>query len=703
MADLARLVVRLEADSLKFQKELDNAKRKLAGFEKSSTKTANLIGNMLGKVAAGITVGAFVKLSKDAINLADDMSKAAQKIGVTTEALSQLRYVAELGGVANAKLDASLVKLNRNLTEAASNADSRAGKAFRALGVSVVDAEGNLRATDVVLEDLADRFQGMTDGAAKTSVAVDLLGRSGADLIPTLNGGAKSIQELRKEADALGQTVDGKAARAAEQFNDNLSRLQKVVSGSFLQAVQQLTPTLANVSDELVRNAKEANLANRGASSLVTGFRLLVSAGILLKGTFQTVGVAIGGLAAAVDQIDFKRVALQALGPLGTLVDALQRAKDGSTATGQAGDTLAQTFADIRAQMEADGRLIDAVWKDTADNIDAAAGASTTGARTVEGALLGLGESAKKSADMQAQALTTLQNLAQQLTQQAATFGMAEGAVIRYRIAHGDLAETLRQAGAEGQAYAQTITAMTDKLAELEAMQKRTELAEQVYQDALSRGRQITESVRTPLEAYQSEIMDLNALLSNGAITQDTYNRAVEKAGETFDEASNKAKVNLEEISKNLLQNVQSSLADYLFDPFADGTKSMGEKFSEMLRRMAAEAASAALLEHLFGVSGGAPIEGAGGGLFGSLLGGLAGALGFRANGGPVTAGQPYIVGERGPELMIPSSSGDVVSNRDMSGMGGTTVNMTVVTPNADSFRRSERQVGHSVKRGLRE
>lgn len=703
MADLARLVVRLEADSLKFQKELDAAKRRLSSFEKSSTKTANLIGGMLGKLAAGLTVGAFAKLSKDAINLADETSKAAAKIGVTTEALSQLRYVAELGGVANAKFDASLVKLNRNLTEAAMNAESRAAKAFQALGVSTTDANGNLRATDAVLEDVADRFQGMQDGAAKTAIAVDLLGRSGADLIPTLNGGSKSIQDLRKEADAFGQTVNGNAAKAAEQFNDNLSRLQKIVSGSFLQAMQQLTPTLANVSDELVRNAREANAAQKGASALVSGFRLLVSAGILLKGTFQTVGVAIGGLAAAVNQIDFKRVALQALGPVGTLVNALKKAEDGTTATGRAADTLGQTFSDIRSQMEADGRLIDAVWKDTADNIDAAAGASAAGARTVEGALIGLGESAKKSADAQAQALTTLQNMAQQLTQQTATFGMAEGAVIRYRIAHGDLAETLRQAGAEGQKYAATITEMTDKLVELEAVQKRTELAEQVYQDALSRGRQITESVQTPLEAYQDQIIELNALLQNGAITQETYGRAVKKAGEDFDEATNKAKVNLEEISKNLLQNVQSALADYLFDPFADGTKSMGEKFSEMLRRMAAEAASAAIMQHLFGMANGAPIEGAGGGLFGSLLGGLAGALGFRANGGPVMAGQPYIVGERGPELMIPSSSGDVVSNRDMGGMAGTTVNMTVVTPNADSFRRSERQVSHSLKRGLRE
>lgn len=49
------------------------------------------------------------------------------------------------------------------------------------------------------------------------------------------------------------------------------------------------------------------------------------------------------------------------------------------------------------------------------------------------------------------------------------------------------------------------------------------------------------------------------------------------------------------------------------------------------------------------------------------------GGLGFRAQGGPVAAGKPYIVGEKGPELMIPGRSGSVVPN-DKMGMGGGTV-----------------------------
>ncbi|MGK2287251.1 phage tail length tape measure family protein [Pedomonas sp. V897] len=68
---------------------------------------------------------------------------------------------------------------------------------------------------------------------------------------------------------------------------------------------------------------------------------------------------------------------------------------------------------------------------------------------------------------------------------------------------------------------------------------------------------------------------------------------------------------------------------------------------------------------------------GGGGGIFG-LIGGLFG--GARANGGPVTAGRAYLVGERGPELLMPATSGTIIPNGALQGMtgGGRVINITV-------------------------
>ena len=49
-----------------------------------------------------------------------------------------------------------------------------------------------------------------------------------------------------------------------------------------------------------------------------------------------------------------------------------------------------------------------------------------------------------------------------------------------------------------------------------------------------------------------------------------------------------------------------------------------------------------------------------------------------RANGGPVKSGSPYMVGERGPELFVPRSSGRIVPNGRFGGGGGGDVNVVV-------------------------
>ena len=65
------------------------------------------------------------------------------------------------------------------------------------------------------------------------------------------------------------------------------------------------------------------------------------------------------------------------------------------------------------------------------------------------------------------------------------------------------------------------------------------------------------------------------------------------------------------------------------------------------------------------------PLRGAG-----EALGGAIGNVMYRAKGGPVSSGSPYIVGEQGPELFVPRYSGSIVPNDAMGG-GGQTVNMT--------------------------
>ncbi len=122
----------------------------------------------------------------------------------------------------------------------------------------------------------------------------------------------------------------------------------------------------------------------------------------------------------------------------------------------------------------------------------------------------------------------------------------------------------------------------------------------------------------------------------------------------------------------------------------------------EDLKRVAlsamAEIAAGAIRTGIGSAIGGGPsIAG-----IGQLLVGLLGAPG-RATGGPVAPGRPYLVGERGPELFVPTASGRVETMRS-SRMHDIRVSITVNAPAGDeprALRQSSRQVARAVKRAL--
>ena len=118
----------------------------------------------------------------------------------------------------------------------------------------------------------------------------------------------------------------------------------------------------------------------------------------------------------------------------------------------------------------------------------------------------------------------------------------------------------------------------------------------------------------------------------------------------------------IEDKAKAAADNVRSDIADSLIAGVTDGKDAMISSFANTLQQMSMELLKSKLmsgLEKIFGGSGDAD-----GGFFANL-----GAMfSARANGGPVTGGVPYLVGERGPEIMVPGRNGTIIPNRSMAG-----------------------------------
>lgn len=190
-------------------------------------------------------------------------------------------------------------------------------------------------------------------------------------------------------------------------------------------------------------------------------------------------------------------------------------------------------------------------------------------------------------------------------------------------------------------------------------MEYRNEL-EREYQDLLNLS-------KTPLDLHNEQLDRIHMLYEQGIIPSvEEYAEALLAANERFAETQDGTKTVFDEMDQFATQaarNIQSHFADFLFDPMEEGFKGMVKGFADSLKRMAAEALASQILNMIGGSFG----DGGWGAVASSFFGG------GRAMGGPVAAGVPYLVGERGPEIVVPNTSGTVVPNHQL---GGVTVNI---------------------------
>jgi hypothetical protein len=186
----------------------------------------------------------------------------------------------------------------------------------------------------------------------------------------------------------------------------------------------------------------------------------------------------------------------------------------------------------------------------------------------------------------------------------------------------------------------------------------------------------LAEIQRKAAEELNDEFLNDNANVKNELINsyRDWATAGTEMFGKLKAESDN-AFSSMSVFAEQAGRNMQDALAAFLFDPFESGLKGMLSGFVDTIRSMVAELAAQEMLRAFFTWAGGAI-----GGGFGSFVG----ALGARASGGPVTAGGAYLVGERGPELFMPRSSGTIIPN---GGGGAVVVNYSIDARGADADR----------------
>jgi len=309
--------------------------------------------------AAALGLAALVKSTADA---GGEVAKAAQRVGVSTDALQELRFAA---GSTSEALEHGLAILAKNAFNAA-NGSVEAAVAFRQVGVSVRTAGGQLKAPDELLGDLAEKFAEMPDGIRKVALAQELFGKSGAGLIPFLNKGRDGIDSLREEARELGIVLDQNTIAQAKEFGKALHFTEAAVKGLGYAIggplIAVVTPLIKAIGDWIAQHRVLIAQKVDGVVRAIAG---------ALRFLWIILGPAVKMLGALATNATVAKLAMVALG--GAMVLQL----------GRAALSLLPALASVVAQIQAVG-----LWSTISAAIGAAAPYAIAAAWLALGALI---------------------------------------------------------------------------------------------------------------------------------------------------------------------------------------------------------------------------------------------------------------------------------------------------------------------------
>lgn len=224
----------LEAVGAAASKMADGAKKVATATRGMSTAAAGAltaIGGMAYKAVTG----------------ADDLNTLAKQTGFSTTELQKFTYAADLVDVSVNDLTGAAKKLKSNM---AGSTDI-----FDRLGVSVRDANGNMRDITYVFQDVLTALSGVQNEVERDQLAMEVFGKSADSLAGIIDDGGAALHKYGAEAEALGLIMSGDTLDSLNEVNDALDTLKARTSATLKQsgakAMQAFLPVLERLADLL--------------------------------------------------------------------------------------------------------------------------------------------------------------------------------------------------------------------------------------------------------------------------------------------------------------------------------------------------------------------------------------------------------------------------------------------------------------------
>lgn len=633
---------------------------------------AGAIGG-LGRAAGGIALigTAFVGLGLKAIAAADQIQDISDATGIGAGRLLNFKQsIIEAGGKAE-DFEKISTKLNQTLGEAAQG-NEKVRKSFKDLGIALGDANGNIRSTDELLPEILQALSSIPDPATRAAVAVDLLGKSASRLDltklsavndPFTDEHIANLAKYQGAIDSLANTIERKLIGAFgrlydivnEPFNpDNIENMNRsllmLVPG--MRAIMDMSTKIANNFAEMFGSPRRAMPpditpstagAGRGNRGGPTAAQLGVPA--ITGGTGDLKMTEAGKQAVANAQAQTKamretyNLQNQYAIKLNETLGMQQHQGDLARANLQIDLERDKKIQDIRKQIELEtaNKERDArVTKDIVAELNKQITIEMSNAEQRKTAKQNELTQLQQQKDLMADIMLLNQMQTQdlqvkQLANQNSLIGLFGDEL---KLKQGLMAienermNAIMAANNRLAALGKNVTAEDTARAnrEIEQAKKVAEQKITILKDQLAKEKALRENAQAGINQALEQISEMYTPFK---VAADQTNLLFDRMGAGLEEFVRTGKLNFKDFALSLIRDM-------------------------LLIQIKAQA-----MNWLKGMMGG-------GGLFGGTI-----IPGLLAEGGPAKAGKPYIVGEKGPELFIPKTSGTVLPNNMVAGNKG--------------------------------
>lgn len=319
----------LQRELIETTKNLENMEKELGeaggatedagkSIDKAEKSASTFADTLKAKLTGEAIIAAVKKLSKGlkdlatgAAQLSDDLQTQAQKTGLSTDALQEYAYMAELVDTDVDTITGSMAKLTKSMASA-KGGTGKTAEAFKKLGVRIYTATGELRDNQDVFNDVIDALGGIQNETERDAAAMDLFGKSAQDLNPLILAGSDNLEKYAQEAHDVGYVMDTDMIKKNVEASDAMARMSKAVEGAKNEIGTALAPVIKDAAEGLTGFLQKCR-ENKDAIETFGKVAAVAAAALIAFKVASTIASALNALKVATESATAAQALLNAV------------------------------------------------------------------------------------------------------------------------------------------------------------------------------------------------------------------------------------------------------------------------------------------------------------------------------------------------------------------------------------------------------